>query len=119
MKLIFMKTNRLGVAPKILAICISLVLAVPASPVHADKKQKKYYKRAFKEKPKCIYCHVDAKPKKDDGMHDLNDYGKQAMDITEKPKKETYLQLGPVDPAQYADVEDGEEESDDDESEGE
>ena len=39
----------------------------------------KAYKEAFPDAhPKCINCHVDEKPKKEDGQHENNDYGKAA-----------------------------------------
>jgi|GEM_PF-991971 len=39
----------------------------------------KAYKEAFPDAhPKCINCHVDEKPKKEDGQHDNNEYGKAA-----------------------------------------
>jgi hypothetical protein len=116
-KTIYLKTRVFDDLCRLIIVCITLAGFMPLQSAYADKKQQKYYKRAFKEKAKCIYCHVDTKPKKEDDMHDLNDYGKQALAIDKKPKKETYLQLGPVDPAQYADVEYEEDESEDDDEE--
>ncbi len=61
----------------------------------ADPEQIKVYKKAFPDsKPKCISCHVDEKPKKEDGKHELNAYGLKVMAIAEKPTEETYKQAG-------------------------
>ncbi len=44
----------------------------------------KAYKDAFPDThPKCINCHVDEKPKKEDGQHENNDYGKAAQAAVE------------------------------------
>jgi len=43
-----------------------------ALPVHADMSQIKAYKENYPDAhPKCIDCHVDKMPKKDDGAHDI------------------------------------------------
>ena len=72
----------------------------------ANLEQQKLYKTAFPDsKPKCITCHVDAIPKKDEGKHDWNAYGKevkkqavrqQAAQKTTKPTLETYKAVGPA-----------------------
>ena len=71
----------------------------------ANLEQQKIYKEAFPDsKPKCITCHVDAIPKKDEGKHDWNAYGKeikkqaaqQAAKEAAKPTLETYKAVGPV-----------------------
>ena len=68
-------------------------------PVQADLKQIKAYKETYTEaKPKCINCHVDEHPKKDDGQHDPNDYGKAVIKAagTEKPTADTYKTVGSI-----------------------
>jgi len=71
-----------------------------ALPVHADMSQIKAYKEAYPDaKPKCIDCHVDKMPKKDDGAHENNDYGKAAVTAAQaakldKPTADTYKALG-------------------------
>lgn len=66
---------------------------------HADIKQIKAYKEAFPEsKPKCIECHVDEKPKKDDGAHEANDYGKAVVAAAgaEEPTADAYKTVGKI-----------------------
>ena len=67
----------------------------------------KLYKSAFgtDEKPKCITCHVSKLPKKEDGKHDLNDYGTKLKDAKD-PAKETIdeatlKKVGPNDKAEF------------------
>lgn len=70
---------------RILALSV-LTLAVVAfsHPVQANPKIIKAYKEAYPDaKPKCIFCHVDAMPKKADGQHENNDYGKTIKDAYE------------------------------------
>lgn len=65
----------------------------------ADIKQIKAYKEAFPDtKPKCIDCHVDKMPKKDDGAHDNNDYGKAVVKAAgkDKPTADTYKTVGKI-----------------------
>jgi len=71
----------------------------------ANVNEIKLYKEAFPDaKPKCINCHVDALPKKDEGKHEANAYGKAIKEqaakeqaIKEaKPTVETYKAVGPV-----------------------
>ena len=46
------------------------------STASADMKQIKAYKEAYPDaKVKCVDCHKDALPKKDDGKHENNAYG--------------------------------------------
>ena len=56
----------------------------------ANLEQVKTYKAVFpdEEKPKCVVCHVDKLPKKEDGKHDWNDYGKKILDAKKELKKE-------------------------------
>ncbi|MBF0503566.1 MAG: hypothetical protein HQL14_00550 [Candidatus Omnitrophica bacterium] len=71
-----------------------------AVPVHADMMQIKAYKEAFGDdaKAKCIDCHVDRMPKKDDGAHDPNDYGKAVIKSAgdQKPTADTYKKVGTI-----------------------
>ena len=54
------------------------------SPAQANFNMIKAYKEAYPDAhPKCINCHVDEKPKKDDGQHEWNDYGKAAKEAIE------------------------------------
>ena len=68
-------------------------------PGYADIVQIKAYKEAFADaKPKCIDCHVDEHPKKDDGQHENNDYGKAIVKAarTDKPTADTYKTVGTI-----------------------
>ncbi len=61
----------------------------------ADMKQIKAYKEAFPgEAPKCVACHVDSLPKKDDGKHELNEYGQKVTKENPEPTAETYQKVG-------------------------
>ena len=65
----------------------------------ASLQQSNTYKLAYPDaKPKCIDCHVDKIPKKDDGAHELNDYGKAVVKAAgaQKPTADTYKSVGPV-----------------------
>lgn len=80
-------------------LATGLVFALGSIYAKADLKQIKAYKEAFADaKPKCIECHVDEKPKKDDGQHEANDYGKAVVKAagTEKPTAETYKTVGKI-----------------------
>ena len=69
-----------------------LLTAVPAQ---ASLKEIKAYKEAFPEaKPKCINCHEAEKPKKDEGLHEWNDYGKAAIKLEAHPTADTFKKLG-------------------------
>ena len=48
----------------------------------------KKYKETFDEKPKCLCCHTDKMPKKEDGKHEFNDYGKKVFAAKTELKKE-------------------------------
>jgi len=69
---------------------------------HADMKQIKAYKETYPDaKPKCISCHVDKMPKKEDGAHDNNDYGKAVLKAAkaaglDAPTADTYKTVGPL-----------------------
>ena len=71
----------------------------------ADVNQIKAYKAAFPDaKPKCVDCHVDAIPKKDEGKHNWTAYGLKvketaaqsatAKPVNVKPTAETYKKVG-------------------------
>ena len=73
-------------------MAIFLVWGLPAQ---ANIKEVKAYKEAFEgSKPKCINCHISEKPKKDEGLHDWNDYGKAAKALNEKPTSVDFKKLG-------------------------
>ena len=73
-----------------------------ALPAHADMDQIKAYKETYPDaKPKCIDCHVDKMPKKEDGAHDPNDYGKSVIKAAkaaglDKPTANTYKTVGQI-----------------------
>ena len=70
-----------------------------ALPAQANFAQIKAYKATYPDaKPKCIDCHVDKVPKKDDGAHVLNDYGHAVVKAagTAKPTADTYKTVGPI-----------------------
>ncbi len=65
-----------------------------STPAMADVEQVKFYKTAFPgSQPKCIFCHIDKLPKKDEGMHEPNAYGKKVREAAEITA-ETYKQVG-------------------------
>lgn len=79
---------------KIIVFAIVVFFAATAR-VQADPKQIKVYKEAFPdESPKCIMCHASKMPKKDDGQHELNDYGKKVKAENAEPTAETYTKVG-------------------------
>lgn len=60
----------------------------------ADVEQVKLYKAVYPDaKPKCISCHIDKLPKKDEGMHEPNAYGKKIKEAAEITA-DTYKQVG-------------------------
>lgn len=74
-------------------------------PAQANLKEIKKYKEAYPEaKPVCINCHAADKPKKEDGQHDMNDYGKAVLKAAGEPKAaaavettvETYQKVGKI-----------------------
>lgn len=65
--------------------------------VMANVNQIKFYKAAFPDsKPKCTFCHVDKLPKKDEGLHEWNAYGKKVKETDEKITADTYKKVGTV-----------------------
>lgn len=78
--------------PFLLIILFAWVTAMPA---WASLKEIKVYKEAYPdEKPKCACCHVDKKPSKEDGKHELNEYGKKVMALSKEPTAENYAAAG-------------------------
>ena len=73
-----------------------------AIPAHADMAQIKAYKETYPDaKPKCINCHTDEHPKKDDGAHENNAYGASVVKAAkaaglDKPTADTYKTVGPI-----------------------
>ena len=60
----------------------------------ANVEQVKLYKAAYPDaKPKCIFCHVDKLPKKDEGLHEPNAYGKKVREAAEITAQ-TYKEVG-------------------------
>jgi hypothetical protein len=87
---------------KTLALCILSGFIFLVTPARADIQQIKAYKVTYPDaQPKCINCHVDKMPKKDDGAHDNNDYGKAVLKAAkaagvDKPTADTYKTVGPI-----------------------
>lgn len=83
----------------IMMLAAGIIFLVGVLPAKADLKQIKAYKEAFADaKPKCIECHLDEKPKKEDGQHEANDYGKAVVKAAgaEKPTADTYKTVGKI-----------------------
>jgi hypothetical protein len=81
----------------ILFIGLGLVFLMSAA--QANMKEMKTYKEAFPGASiKCIDCHVDTMPKKDEGKHEPNDYGKAVIAKTQKtsPTADTYKAVGKI-----------------------
>lgn len=78
--------------PASLILCALFIFAGTAN---ANLTQIKAYKEAYPdEKPKCAVCHVSDKPKKEDGQHDMNDYGKKVIALNAAPDASTYKAAG-------------------------
>lgn len=72
-----------------------ILMLVPQAAANPD--QAKLYKEVFGgDKPKCIVCHTDKLPKKGDGKHDLNDYGKKVVAIDPEHGEDAYRKAGPA-----------------------
>ncbi len=87
------------------AICVLFFAAVSMNSTiaQANVKQIKAYKEAYPDaKPKCTGCHTAAVPKKDEGMHDLNDYGKKAAGIKTEPDAAAYTTAGSIESQENA-----------------
>ncbi len=84
---------------KVIIFCIISAFILWAVPAQANLTQLKAYKEAYPDThPKCVDCHVDKMPKKEDGQHDPNDYGKAVIKAagTEKPTVDTYKKVGKI-----------------------
>ena len=84
---------------KIMMLGMLIGLVFWSVSARADMAQIKAYKETYPDaKPKCIDCHVDKMPKKDDGQHELNDYGKAVVKSagTVKPTADTYKTIGKI-----------------------
>lgn len=90
---------------------VAMVSMIFAGAAQADMKEMKKYKEAIPGATvKCIDCHTDAMPKKDDGKHELNEYGKAVMTEAKveaeaakaaeaaevEPTVETYKKVGAI-----------------------
>jgi hypothetical protein len=69
---------------------------------HADAKLMKIYREVYPDlKPNCTYCHIDKLPKKEDGQHELNPYGKtiqekmpgKAKDLSDEDLKKAAVKI--------------------------
>ncbi len=91
-----MKTTRLGIFTGFAAAALFIL----APQAHADLKQMKAYKEAYPDsKLKCVDCHAEAKPSKDDGQHELNDYGKTVKALVKPevaPTADEYKKAGKI-----------------------
>ena len=87
---------------KILSFLVFSSFILWVLPAQADMVQIKAYKEAFPDtKLKCINCHADEHPKKDDGQHENNDYGKAAVTAAkavdlDKPNADIYKKIGTI-----------------------
>ena len=83
-------------------VCLTIALillfsSLAAGESYATIEQTKVYQKVFGgDKPKCIQCHAAKLPKKEDGKHDPNDYGKKLLAVQEKPDENTYKKVGPA-----------------------
>jgi hypothetical protein len=80
-------------------VLTGLGLLLLMSAAQANMKEMKMYKEAFPGTTvKCIDCHVDTMPKKDDGKHELNAYGKSVITKAQKadPTADTYKAVGKI-----------------------
>jgi hypothetical protein len=96
--------GRFGKIVNIFLLCVVSALAWSAR-AQANIDTQKLYKKAFPgSKPKCLFCHVDKLPKKDEGAHDLNAYGLKVKGDNEEVTVEAIQAAGesPADAAQEA-----------------
>lgn len=81
----------------LMLVAAGMFILAGAIPAQADIKEIKKYKEAFPEsKPKCIECHATEKPKKDDGQHEVNDYGKAVIEKSKETTADTYKEVGKI-----------------------
>ena len=84
----------------VLVLVFPVFFCLLGEPALAHPEQIKAYKAAYEgAKPKCIWCHAIEKPKKEDGMHELSEYGKKAKALIEAPEnkmpgEEIYKTIG-------------------------
>ena len=99
-----MKNNHFGSRATVM-LGVLLGFALWTMPAQANLKEIKKYKEAYPDtKPVCINCHAVEKPKKEDGQHDMNDYGKAVLKAAGEPKAatavetavETYQKVGKI-----------------------
>lgn len=72
--------------------------------VQASIAEKKLYQEAFPDATvKCVDCHTAAMPKKEDGEHENNAYGKAVLEAAKadataeaKPTVDTYKKVGTI-----------------------
>ena len=84
---------------KKILILTAVVFFIGNVNANASVAQIKAYKEAYPDaKPKCTNCHVDAIPKKDEGKHEWNAYGKKVKETAgkDKPTAGTYKKVGKV-----------------------
>lgn len=75
--------------------CLTVLIFVSVSMALANFQQYKDYKGAFPDgKPTCATCHAVAFPKKAEGQHEMNAYGKKVLEINKTPTVETYKTAG-------------------------
>ncbi len=85
-------------------VCLGALMGFMAwgTCAQANLKVIKAYKEAYPDtKPKCIQCHVVALPKKADGEHDNNDYGKAVAKVIKdakeaEPSADTIKKVGSI-----------------------
>ena len=94
-----MKHRELGVVVFLAAL---FLVMVPGN-AFATLEQAKLYQATFGgDKPKCQTCHIDKIPKKAEGGHEWNDYGKKLKAAAQAvPDAEVYKKVGKNDQAVY------------------
>jgi glutamyl-tRNA reductase len=66
----------------IMAAMVMGAMTLSIGTSHANVKQLKTYREVYPDyKPGCVYCHLDEKPKKEDGQHELNAYGMKLKEL--------------------------------------
>ncbi|MCR4336990.1 MAG: hypothetical protein NUV91_04205 [Candidatus Omnitrophica bacterium] len=74
---------------KLLFLALSAFCLMTPSLSYANLNELKAYREVNPElKADCTYCHLDEKPKKEDGKHDLNAYGLKAKETFDAEKVE-------------------------------
>ena len=77
-------------ALKLILVTVLFCLFATCPIAFANLEQVKNYKAAFPDegKPKCAACHVAKLPKKEEGKHDWNEYGKKILEAKKELNKE-------------------------------